>query len=276
MGVYLNMKQQRNSTGIQESPRTTSKSGGEMIIRIRRGKGADDPHEYFSQHVLRIRPRMTILDALVVLQNEQDVTLGFRYSCRVGMCGTCALRVNGRARWACRTRLEQFGKTITLEPLSHFPVIRDLVVDMVPFLEKMKRARGWIEPTDTASSAPAAIAPESHERENIEPFVECITCGICYASCSLVGHDPLYLGPAALNRAWTLICDSRDSAHEKRLREVADEHGIWRCHSQFNCTEACPKGISPATAIQGLKRRAIAKGTQNFLSSILRGHAPGV
>lgn len=247
----------------------------EVTIRLRRGKDANDPAAYFSQHTLHVRPRMTILDALVTLQHEQDPTIGFRYSCRVGMCGTCALRVNGRARWACRTRLDQLDPKITLEPLPHFPVIRDLVVDMAPFFAKMKKARGWIESTTTAAFAPTTLAPESHERKSIEPFIECITCGICYASCSLVGHDPLYLGPAALNRAWTLICDSRDSAHDTRLHAVADEHGIWRCHSQFNCTEACPKGISPTAAIQGLKRRALIHGTKNFLASLVWGRAPG-
>jgi fumarate reductase iron-sulfur subunit len=191
------------------------------------------------------------------------------------MCGTCALMVNGRPRWACRTRLDALGRSVTLEPLTNFPVLRDLAVDMTPFFEKMKRARGWLEPTEAAAESPAPISPVSRERVRIEPHIECITCGICYASCSMVGHDPAFLGPAALNRAYTLVCDSRDEAGPDRLAEVADEHGIWRCHSQFNCTEACPKGISPTAAIQGLKRRAVGNGVRSFVSSILGGRAPG-
>ena len=218
---------------------------------------------------------MTVLDALVAIQNGQDPSLGYRYSCRVGMCGTCALRVNGRPRWACRTRLEALGENITLEPLTNFPVLRDLVVDMTPFFDKMKRARAWAEPTEAASTEPAKISPGTRERGRIEPHIECITCGICYSVCSMVGHDPDFLGPAALNRAYTLVCDSRDAAGRGRLADVGDEHGIWRCHSQFNCTEACPKGISPTDAIQGLKRRAMADGARSFVGSILRGHAPG-
>ncbi len=234
----------------------------------------EDPGEHFQNYVVASRPRMTVLDALTTIQSEQDSSLGFRYSCRVGMCGTCALRVNGRPRWACRTRLEDLRGKITLEPLANFPVLRDLAVDMNPFFAGMKRARGWAEPTLDASATPARIPPEGKERDRIEPHIECITCGICYSACTIVGHEPGFLGPAALNRAYTLVCDSRDAAGEERLTEVAGEHGIWRCHSQFNCMEACPKGINPTAAIHGLKRRAIANGMKSFVSSVLEGHAP--
>ena len=139
----------------------------------------------------------------------------------------------------------------------------------------MKRARGWLEPTGAAEKAPALIAPGSRERKRIEPHIECITCGICYASCSIVGHDSDYLGPAALNRAYTLVNDSRDALGAERLLEVCTEDGAWRCHSQYNCTESCPKGISPTGAIKGLKRRAVSGGVKRFAASIFRGRAPG-
>ena len=139
----------------------------------------------------------------------------------------------------------------------------------------MKKARGWLEPTKAAEQAPALIPPNSRERKRIEPHIECITCGICYASCSIVGHDSDYLGPAALNRAYTLVNDSRDALGDKRLLEVCTEDGAWRCHSQYNCTESCPKGISPTGAIKGLKRRAVSGGVKRFAASIFRGRAPG-
>ena len=244
-------------------------------VRIRRGGAADDPEARFDAFEVETGPRMTVLDALVAVQSAQDATLSFRYSCRVGMCGTCALKVNGRPAWACRTRLDGLGDEITLEPLTNFPVLSDLAVDMSPFFEKMKRARGWLEPTGAAEKAPALIAPNSRERKRIEPHIECITCGICYASCSIVGHDSDYLGPAALNRAYTLVNDSRDALGWERLMEVCTEDGAWRCHSQYNCTESCPKGISPTGAIKGLKRRAVSGGVRGFAASIFRGRAPG-
>ena len=267
-------------TGAQDEP-APEKDAPEtptrptVRVRIRRGGAADDPDERFDAFQVETGPRMTVLDALVAVQSAQDATLSFRYSCRVGMCGTCALKVNGRPAWACRTLLGGLGEEITLEPLSNFPVLSDLAVDMSAFFEKMKRARGWLEPNKAAEKAPALIAPNSRERKRIEPHIECITCGICYASCSIVGHDSDYLGPAALNRAYTLVNDSRDALGLERLLEVCGEDGAWRCHSQYNCTESCPKGISPTGAIKGLKRRAAAGGVRQFAASIFRGRAPG-
>ena len=269
-------------TGAQEEPAPEQEAQEEKAekrpavrVRIRRGVAADDPDERFDEFQVETGPRMTVLDALVAVQSAQDATLSFRYSCRVGMCGTCALKVNGRPAWACRTLLDGLGEEITLEPLSNFPVLSDLAVDMSAFFEKMKRARGWLEPNKAAEKAPALIAPNSRERKRIEPHIECITCGICYASCSIVGHDSDYLGPAALNRAYTLVNDSRDALGLERLLEVCGEDGAWRCHSQYNCTESCPKGISPTGAIKGLKRRAAAGGVRQFAASIFRGRAPG-
>ena len=259
----------------KEAPEEKPEKRPSVRVKIRRGGAADDPDERVDVFEVETGPRMTVLDALVAVQSGQDATLSFRYSCRVGMCGTCALKVNGRPAWACRTRLEGLGDEVTLEPLTNFPVLSDLVVDMSAFFEKMKKARGWLEPNKAAEQAPALIAPNSRERKRIEPHIECITCGICYASCSIVGHDSDYLGPAALNRAYTLVNDSRDALGDKRLLEVCTEDGAWRCHSQYNCTESCPKGISPTGAIKGLKRRAVSGGVKQFAASIFRGRAPG-
>ena len=259
----------------EDAPEEKPPTRPSVRVRIRRGGAAGDPEERFDSFEIETGPRMTVLDALVAVQSAQDATLSFRYSCRVGMCGTCALKVNGRPAWACRTLLGGLGEEITLEPLTNFPVLSDLAVDMSPFFEKMKRARGWLEPTGAAEKAPALIAPNSRERKRIEPHIECITCGICYASCSIVGHDSDYLGPAALNRAYTLVNDSRDALGSERLMEVCTEDGAWRCHSQYNCTESCPKGISPTGAIKGLKRRAVSGGVKRFAASIFRGRAPG-
>lgn len=244
-------------------------------VFVRRGGAAGDPGERVDRFEVALSPRMTVLDALVAIQNARDATLSFRYSCRVGMCGTCALSVNGRPAWACRTRLEGLGEEIALAPLPNFPALRDLAVDMSPFFQKMKKARGWLEPTQAAAKAPAPIPSGARERRRIDPHVECITCGVCYASCSIVGHDKDYLGPAALNRAWTLVNDSRDAPGAKRLLEVCGEDGVWRCHSQYNCAESCPKGISPTAAIKGLQRRALASGARRFAASLFRGSAPG-
>ncbi len=282
MSEDAQVSEETQEIGAQEEPAPEKEAQEEKVekrpsvrVKIRRGGAADDPDERVDVFEVETGPRMTVLDALVAVQSGQDATLSFRYSCRVGMCGTCAIKVNGRPAWACRTRLEGLGDEVTLEPLTNFPTLSDLAIDMSAFFEKMKKARGWLEPTKAAEKAPALIAPNSRERKRIEPHIECITCGICYASCSIVGHDSDYLGPAALNRAYTLVNDSRDALGVERLLEVCTEDGAWRCHSQYNCTESCPKGISPTGAIKGLKRRAVSGGVKRFAASIFRGRAPG-
>ncbi len=226
-------------------------------IRVYRGPGFDGKGPGYQEFHVPFEEKMTILDALSWIQRNQDPSLSFRYSCRVGMCGTCAMVVNGLERWTCRTLISHLGEgLITIEPLFHLPMIKDLAVNMGPFFEKYRKALPYFIPKDP-ESGPALISPLSRERKRIDPQVECIICGACYSACTMVGWDTEYIGPAALNRAFCLIVDSRDSGFENRLYAVDDEHGCWRCHLQFNCAEICPMHISPTLAIQGLKRRLV-------------------
>ncbi len=198
---------------------------------------------------------MSVLDAVTRIQNTLDETLAYRYTCRAGLCGTCSMRVNGKNRWTCRTAVAPFlERGLTLEPLPHYPVIRDLVVDMGPFFRHYRRVIPDFTPGKGQSADFAGIANDSHERREINPQIECITCGNCFASCSMVGTNPEYLGPAALNRAFTAIRDSRDRATAERMKVLNSREGVWSCHTQFNCTEACPVDISPTRSIQKLKR----------------------
>lgn len=203
------------------------------------------------------RDKMTVLDALMYIQRYHDRSLAFRYACRLGMCGTCTVMVNGIPRWACRTAIGRLAtETLRLAPLQHLPVIKDVLVDYAPLVAKYREARPFFVPAQEAPEM-AAISPASRERQAIDAHLECITCGACYASCTMLTHDPDYLGPAALNRAFTLVRDSRDGARRERLAAVGGEHGCWRCHSLYNCTEVCPKHLSPTSAIKGLQRAII-------------------
>ena len=198
----------------------------------------------------------TVLDVVTHIQRALDSTLAYRYSCRVGMCGSCAMTVNGVARWTCRTHIDKVAKDGALEiaPLRNLPVIRDLVTDMSEFFDKWARARGRFEGTATRRDDFAKITPESPSRVEIDAAIECIGCGVCYAACDVVTWNPDYLGPAALNRAWTLVNDARDVANDKRLRAVAGDSGCHACHTHVSCTERCPKHIAPTAGIAGLKR----------------------
>jgi fumarate reductase iron-sulfur subunit len=227
-----------------------------LSVRVWRGGPGIGEGRYAAYEVPR-RPAQTVLDVVTYIQRWIDPTLAYRFACRVGMCGSCAMTVNGKARWTCRTHVEVAAGDGDLEvaPLAHLPVIRDLVTDMREFFDKWARAKGSFAPTATRCDALATVAPESKARRAIDAAIECIGCGVCYASCDIVGWNPAYLGPAALNRAWTLVNDVRDGARRERLAAVAGDAGCHACHTQQGCTERCPKALAPTASIAGLKRR---------------------
>ncbi|HEX6004702.1 MAG TPA: 2Fe-2S iron-sulfur cluster-binding protein, partial [Burkholderiales bacterium] len=193
--------------------------------------------------------------------------LSYRFACRVGMCGSCAMTVNGKARWTCRTHVSKVAADGRLEiaPLANLPVVRDLVTDMTPFFEKWQRARGRFQGRATRCDDFARVAPETPERRRVDAGIECIGCGVCYSACDVVSWNPDYLGPAALNRAWTLVNDVRDTDQRARLAAVAGDAGCHACHTHMNCTERCPKQLSPTAGISGLKRLALAAALKGEL-----------
>jgi fumarate reductase iron-sulfur subunit len=204
-------------------------------------------------------PSQTVLDVVTYIQRALDPTLAYRYACRVGMCGSCAMTVNGVPRWTCRTHVDKVarGDRVQIAPLKNLPVIRDLVTDMSEFFDKWARAKGQFEPSRTRQDDFARIAPASKDRAAVEAGIECIGCAVCYSACDVVSWNPDYLGPAALNRAWTLVKDERDDAKVERLRAVAGDAGCHSCHSHMSCTERCPKHLSPTASIAGLKREVL-------------------
>lgn len=203
-------------------------------------------------------PTTTVLDALVAVQQRQDPTLAFRYACRVGMCGSCAMVVNGRERWACRTRLATLAvERVTVRPLYHFPLLRDLAVDMAPFVDRMRAAGAFLPRADAERHT--RIAGDSRERRQADAAIECIGCGMCLSACTIVGHHARFPGPAALNRAFTLDVDSRDDGGDARWSALLSDDALARCHGQGNCTEVCPMSLEPSRSIARLRRRALGR-----------------
>ena len=212
--------------------------------------------ERFDDFEVTAGPETTVLDALVEAQRARDSTLAFRYACRVGMCGSCAMVVNGRERWACRTRLASLDTgAVTVRPLYHLPLIRDLVVDMAPFHARMAAVGGALRPATTAPDY-AIVSRDSRERREIDDAIECIGCAMCVSACTMVAHADGFPGPAALNRAFTLQLDHRDAAKDERWMALLGEDALARCHGQGNCTEVCPMEIAPTTSILRLRRMA--------------------
>jgi len=227
-------------------------------LKVRVWRGTEDGA--FQQFEVPRLASQTVLDVVTHIQRHLDPTLAYRFACRVGMCGSCAMTVNGRARWTCRTHVAQVIAAGDLEiaPLHNLPVIRDLVTDMREFFDKWAAARGQFQPTATRQDEFARVEPESARRKEVDAGIECIGCGVCYASCDVVGWNRDYLGPAAMNRAWTLVNDVRDGARDERLAAVAGDAGCHACHTHMSCSERCPKKISPTAAIAGLKRVTLA------------------
>ena len=212
----------------------------------------------------------TVLDVVTYIQRRLDSTLAYRYACRVGMCGSCAMTVNGVARWTCRTHVSAVVQgndddRLQISPLKNLPVIRDLATDMREFFDKWARAKGQHQSARTRRDDFATVKPQSKQAQALQAGIECIGCGVCYASCDVVSWRPDYLGPAALNRAWTLINDVRDTAPGERLRAVAGDAGCHSCHTQMECTERCPKHLSPTASIAGLKRATVAAALKGEL-----------
>ena len=223
----------------------------------------------FQQFAVPRRQNQTVLDVVTEIQREQDPTLSYRFACRVGMCGSCAMVVNGRPRWTCRTRVSEAASAdgaLRLEPLRNFTVVKDLTVDMRQFFDKWRDAHGYFEPAARPPADFAVVPPATPARQAADAAIECIGCGVCYSACDVVAWDKDYLGPAALNRAWTLVNDVRDAGQAARLGAVAGDDGCQCCHTHMSCTSFCPKAIAPTYSIAGLKRalfwQALKGGTR--------------
>lgn len=198
----------------------------------------------------------TVLDVVSWIQQYADPTLSYRYACRVGMCGSCAMMVNGVPRWTCRTHVGKVADdgVLTVEPLRNLPVIKDLAADMDPFFDKWVKAEAVHHPSETRHDPMRVVEADSAEREQANAGIECINCAVCYAACDTVAGNPDYLGPAALQRAWTLFNDEREADPEAILDAVSGNGGCHNCHSMGSCTQYCPNELNPMAAIAGLKR----------------------
>ncbi|MBU6224174.1 MAG: succinate dehydrogenase/fumarate reductase iron-sulfur subunit [Burkholderiales bacterium] len=228
-----------------------------LTVRINRGVGEDEGKVVAYQ--VPWRDNQTVLDVVTEVQRSQDPTLSYRFACRVGVCGSCAMNVNGKPRWTCRTHVSvvEQGGAITIEPLGNMPRIKDLVVSMSEFFDKWRKAGNVFVGTASRNDPPATISPESKKRKMADAAIECINCGVCYAACDVVAWKKDYLGPAALNRAWTLYNDERHADPDALLKQATAGGGAQACHSQGSCMTHCPVSLSPTGSIAGLKKSAV-------------------
>ena len=231
-----------------------------MIFRIKRFDPDADVRPSWRSFTVDIQPKMSVLDGLFWILEHLDGTLAFRYSCRAGMCGSCAMVINDREALACRLRLQRMAARIHLQPLRSLPVIKDLVVDMAPFFAKYKAVDpfyiGEAPAMTDPIAAPAVVRVESGVRDLVDQQLGCISCGACYSACPVVALNPGYLGPAALNRAYVVSADVRQARGADRQVPAVGDDGVYACHDVGNCVTACPVGIDPLLSIQRLRKGA--------------------
>ena len=221
-------------------------------LTVMRYDSAVDRKPRYQTFNVKAAKDMSVLDTLFQVLDNHDHSLSFRYSCRSAVCGSCAMLINGAHRLACSTLVCDIGPEIIVQPLPHLPIIKDLVVDLAQFFEKYEVIKPYVVPLKPAPEREYIQSPQ--ERNKINDSTDCILCASCYSSCPSVWAGKNYLGPAALLWTYRFAADSRDGILRDRVGTVSSEDGLWRCHTIFNCAEACPKNLNPARFIQSLKR----------------------
>ena len=215
----------------------------------------------WQEYQVEVNQFSTVLDTLMQIREQQDGTLGLRCSCRSAICGSCAMRINGHAGLACKTKVSDAvgsGDSMTVEPMGNLPVVKDLIADLTPFWDKVMAVEPWMQPAGPEPEG-EYLAP-NEAMLHLAGVMDCILCGACVSDCTVMEVDPNFLGPAALAKAYRFVADPRDSADDHRLQELGKYAGIWDCTRCFECVDACPKGVAPMDRIMALRDRAIEAG----------------
>jgi fumarate reductase iron-sulfur subunit len=244
-----------------------------IAMKVARYRPEHSGEPYHDEYRVPYREDMVVLDALNHIKDEIDGSLTYRWSCRMGVCGSCGMMVNGQPRLTCATFLREFyPKPVVVEPLRHFPVIRDLVVDMTDFMDKLKEVKPWIIRRTEKPVEEGEYLQTPEEIDAYKQFSMCINCMLCYSACPVYGRDPEFIGPAVIALARRYNLDSRDQGRTERREILAVDWGIWDCTFVGECTVVCPKDVDPSAAIQ---REKVATTTDTMLSVVLpfRGQA---
>ena len=232
----------------------------EIVFRIRRFDPATDAAPHWEDYRLRNTPGMTVLEGLKQVKECHSPTLAWRSSCRMGVCGSCGMFINGRPRLACNTQVSEIDEPlITVAPLPNFDIVRDLVPDLGPMIDAHVAAQPYIMRDDVREQQQPSgeYWQSAHQLEEYLQFSYCIKCGCCMAACPTYATDPQYSGPMPLAQTHRYNADSRDGGFAQRKQVLSGERGPWKCHFAGECSQVCPKGVDPAKAIQLMKRALV-------------------
>jgi len=226
----------------------------------------DEEEPRIQRYEIPCRPDMVVLDALNYIKDHVDGTLSYRYSCRMGVCGSCGMMINGEPKLTCATFLKDYyPHPIRVEPLAHFPVIRDLVINLDDFVHKMSEVKTWLIPKEEKPISEGEYLQTPAELAHYKQFSMCINCLLCYAACPVYGLHPDFVGPAAIALAQRYNLDSRDGGEEQRAQMISSSEGVWECTFVGQCSVVCPKHVDPAGAIQQAK----VSNTMDWYRSVL-------
>lgn len=227
-----------------------------IILKILRFNSEIDEKPQYQSYTVEVEPTDRLLDALMHIKRFQDGTLAFRKSCAHGVCGSDAMRINGKDALACKTLVQDVveteGETVVIEPLRYFPVQRDLIVDQTTFFEKYRSIKPYLINDDPVLEKERLQSQE--ERMVFDDTTNCILCSACFSACPVLEENPDFLGPAAIAQAYRFLADSRDKGFEERLSSLDSPDGVWPCQNHFQCTQACPRWIKITKRINQTKK----------------------
>ena len=233
------------------------KGFGEVVktvtLRIRRYDPESGEPPKYVEYKVPVQMGMTVLDGILYVKEHLDHTVSARYSCRMGICGSCGMIINGRERLACQTQILELGKDLVkIDPMGNYGTVKDLVPDLTKLFRNHESVKPYVIRDEEEPKGEYLQTPE--QRENYAMFTDCIMCGLCLSACPTNATDELYLGPQALAQAFRYISDNRDLGLNERLNVLDSKHGVWRCHFSGACSDVCPKGVDPALGTQLLRQ----------------------
>ena len=235
-------------------------------LKVARYRPEKSLEPYYQEYKVPYRKDTVILDALNHIKDELDGTLAYRWSCRMGVCGSCGANINGVPRLTCATFLHEFkGKTVKVEPMANFPVIKDLVVNIDDFMEKLVRIKPWLIREKESPPEEGEYKQSPAQLEQYDQYSACINCLLCYSACPIYSLNEHFLGPAATALAYRYIADSRDQGKQARFPVVHEMEGVWECTLVGECSVVCPKGVDPMLAIQKTKILGSIEGAKSLL-----------
>jgi len=236
----------------------------QVTLDVKRFNSEDPSSKPYDQaYTLDVEEYFTVLDALIRVREYKDPSLALRCSCRSAICGSCAMRINGHAGLACKTKLVDVmvGGKVRVEPAGNLPVVKDLIVDLKPFVDKIRAVEPWLKPAGPDPKREYIVPNET--MQHLVGVMGCIMCGACVSDCTVMEVDKNFLGPAALAKAYRFVGDPRDGAVKDRLKALNEYTGIWDCTRCMECIQACPKGVAPMDRIMALRDKAIVSGLHN-------------